>query len=289
MSPLDQAVRAAAGPLHVPGQADWQVIGPAQVEAIAAQQALPRWQVEVAALEAGVVPLRYMRNLARFAIRGQIELLRSTVTVVGHGSPIRKCLQLLAVHGVGRLRILTLMETGGKAPEHGGAAGRSPGRPPRELPSPTTLAAVVANQNASLETSVEALDLRRGDPAAMLGQPDVVLACVEDAAEEMLLQAACKRLRVPLVLGGLQEKRAQATTILPGDPGMALIYQGEHPHLDRRRPGSLQAESIAGMAVGSWLAEQVIALRLGLGDVLQNRLLYADISNGAIDTFPLGR
>ena len=32
---LEQAVRAAASPLHVPGQVDWQVISPAQVETIA--------------------------------------------------------------------------------------------------------------------------------------------------------------------------------------------------------------------------------------------------------------
>src|SRR5947209_17879187 len=103
---LEQAVRAAAAPLHVPGQPDWQVVGPAQVEAIAAAHSLPAWQVEIAALEAEIVPLQYMRNLARFAMRGQIELLRSAVTVVGRGLPAQKCLMILAAHGIGRLRVL---------------------------------------------------------------------------------------------------------------------------------------------------------------------------------------
>ena len=43
------------------------------------------------------------------------------------------------------------------------------------------------------------------------------------------------------------------------------------------------------MIVGTWLADQVIALRLGLGEVLQNRLLYADMQSGEMQTFSLGR
>ena len=43
------------------------------------------------------------------------------------------------------------------------------------------------------------------------------------------------------------------------------------------------------MIVGTWLADQVIALRLGLGELLQNRLLYADMGSGEMQTFPLGR
>ena len=163
------------------------------------------------------------------------------------------------------------------------------------LASPNALAAVVTNQNASLETSAETIDLRRGDPDSLLGEPGfppdgwVVAACVEEMAEEMLLQVACKRRGVPLVLAGLQEDLGQATTILPGDLGVPLIYQADHPHLDRSRPGSLRRDGYQGMIVGTWLADQVIALRLGLGEVLQNRLLYADMQSGEMQTFSLGR
>src|SRR5262249_13215378 len=153
--------------------------------------------------------------------------------------------------------------------------GREAPAPPSasRLTSPKLLARVVANQNASLETSAATIDLRRGDPSAVLGEPEfppdawVVAACLEDAAEEMLLQVACKRRGVPLILAGLQEDTGQATTILPGDAGVPLIYQADHPHLDRSRPGSLKQDGYQGMIVGTWLADQVIALRLGLGEL----------------------
>jgi molybdopterin/thiamine biosynthesis adenylyltransferase len=182
---------------------------------------------------------------------------------------------MLAADGVGRLRVLVPTSLSDLSGSHQALAG--------------ALAGVVPNLNGSLDVSSDGIDLRRGDPVALLEEPDVVVACVEDAAEEMLLQAACKRLRVPLVLGGLQEERGQATTILPGDPGIALIYQSDTPHLDRSRPGSLQSRKLTGKAVGNWLAEQVVALRVGTGEVLQNRLLYADMSSGEMHTFPLGR
>src|SRR3954451_18270680 len=129
---LEQSVRAAASPLRVPGQAGtpaqprvWQVIGPAQVVAIAAEYDLRHWQVEVAALEADIVPLQYMRNLARFAIRGQLDLLRSAVTVVGSGLPVQKCLQILAAHGIGRLRVLGPLQSAGEGREAAAPSGPS--------------------------------------------------------------------------------------------------------------------------------------------------------------------
>jgi hypothetical protein len=99
------------------------------------------------------------------------------------------------------------------------------------------------------------------------------------------------------VIGGLEGDLGQATTILPGDPGIALVYRDEHPHLNRSRPGSLTREPErtagrlvrTGATIGTWLADQVIALRLGLGELLQNRLIYADMGSGEIQTFPLGR
>lgn len=293
---LPEAILAAAEPFSVLGQPNGRVIRPARVTAIAAEQQVPGWQVEIAALEAEIVPLHYVRNLARFGVPGQIELLRTAVTVVGAGAPIRKCLENLAAYGVGRLRVVTV-DSGQTTGDGNGATPKARKTSPLpNAPSPVdgrgsdapALAGAVRNLNASLETSTARVDLRRGDPTAQFGTPDVVVVCVEDVTEEMLLQAVCRRLETPLVVGGLQGDLGQATTVLPGDPGVGLIYQDDHPHLDRRRPGSLQEQRLHGMVVGTWLADQVIALRLGLGEVLQNQLLYADMGTGKIHTYPLG-
>src|SRR5262245_6890133 len=104
--PLAEMVRAAAESVRAPGHVDWRVISPVKVEAIARAHGRPRWAVEAEALEAGVVPLHYMRNIFRFAMNGQIGLLRSTAAVVGAGPAVEKCLERLAAHGLGRVRML---------------------------------------------------------------------------------------------------------------------------------------------------------------------------------------
>jgi molybdopterin/thiamine biosynthesis adenylyltransferase len=265
---LAQAVRGAAEPLTTPGEVHWDVISPVRVMELARQFEVPRWTVEAEALEAEIVPLRYMRNLSAFAMRGQIALLRSAVAVIGRGRAVDRCLHTVATSGVGRIRVL--------APSFA-----APG-------DAEATAAGVHNANASVEVETGALDLRRGDPAAALRDVEVVAACLEDAQEEMLLQTVCRRLRLPVILAGVDGSRGQTTTVLPGDVGVPLIYRPEHLHLEKARPGSTASPHQGSLMVGAWMADQILALLLGVGEVFQNKLLFADMSTGVMETFPLG-
>src|SRR5262249_46358497 len=146
----------------------------------------------------------------------------------------------------------------------------------------------VRNANGSGEVETGGVDLRRGDPTASLRDVQLVAACLEDATDETLLQAACRRLRIPVILAGVDGTRGQATTVMPGDAGVALVYRPEHLHLEKERPGSSQGREQGGLMVGAWMADQVFALLLGVGEIFQNKLLFADMSTGVMETFPLG-
>jgi len=266
---LEQAVREAGEPLRTPGEVQWAVISPTRVGEIAQSLGVSRRAVEAAALQAEIVPLHYMRNISVFAVRGQIRLLESAVAVIGRGLAADKCLQILATSGVGRIRVLA---------------------PPVGTPEEAeATAARVRNANASVDVETGALELRRGDPAAALREVEVVAACLEDAMDETLLQAACRRLRVPVILAGVDGSRGQVTTVLPGDPGVGLVYRPEHLHLGKRRPGSTDARGQGGLMVGAWMADQALALLLDTGELFQNRLLFADMETGVMELFPLGR
>ena len=106
----------------LPGGVTWRVLLPDAVEAIVADLAVERRVVELAALDSEIVPVHYLRNIARFAIRGQITLLSSGVAVVGAGPASAKCLETLAIAGVGHLRALTLACATERGP--GGQPGR---------------------------------------------------------------------------------------------------------------------------------------------------------------------
>jgi molybdopterin/thiamine biosynthesis adenylyltransferase len=260
-------ILAASQPLRVPGTGEVRVLTADGVERLAAESGLPRRLVEAAALEAGVSPLHYLRNLAEIQAGGQARLLRATVALAGSGPVPERAVELLARKGVGRCLLLL-----------------PPDSPPL---AGERLQEIARNRNASCEIEARTLNLREGNPAALLAGVAAAGACLEDSADEQLLQFACRVARVPLVLTGAAGHRGQATTVRPGDAGCALIYRPAHPHLEPRRRG-VAIERRAGLMVGTWLAEQMLALLLDSGEILADRLLYADMEAGEMAEYPLG-
>ncbi|HEU4752399.1 MAG TPA: ThiF family adenylyltransferase [Armatimonadota bacterium] len=266
LSPHAEAdILAASQPLHLPGQGERRILSPVAVERLAAAFACPRWQVEAAALQARVVPLHYVRNLAQFGEAGQIRLLRSAVALVGAGPALERAAELLGLAGVGSIRVLS--------PEEAGAAA-------------DRVADAARNRNASAEVSTGTLPLGTGNPAQALQGLNVVAACLEQSQQEQLLQFACRMARLPLVLGAVEESRGQATTLFPGDAGVALVYKPAHPHLEPDRRGAAQDRKAA-LMVGAWIAEQILHLLTDEGELLRGKLLYADLGTGQMQEFVL--
>jgi molybdopterin/thiamine biosynthesis adenylyltransferase len=272
MTTLEAEILAASQPLVVPGFGERRVLAPAAAQRLAAASGRPRWEVEALALEAEVVPLQYLRNLARFGGAGQVRLLRASVTLIGRGAVLERALDLLAAAGIGRFAILVPVTRAEEEPARERAAQR--------------LARVVRNRSGGAETTADLFRLRSGNPAARLRGADAAGACLESAQEEQLLQFACRMAKVPLVLAAAEEGRGQATTVFPGDPGTALVYRPTHPHLSLERAG-MEVRPQAALMAGAWLAEQVTGLLLEKDDLLRGRLLYADVDTGEIAEHPL--
>ncbi len=271
---IEADILAASQPLNVPGSGEQRVLSPVAVERLSRTGAIPRWQVEAIGLEAGVTPLHYLRNLAHWHATDQVRLLRSTVAAVGCGAALARALELLALNGVGRFRILVPCHRPELAEQARSAAEQ--------------LAGATRNRNASSEVETLVLPLGSGNPASALEGVDAAAACLADSSEEQMLQFACRMRKLPLVLAGVEDNRGQATTVLPGDPGVAFIYKPVHPHLEPMRR-ELPVQQKAALMVGSWLAEQTTQLLLGRdGDeLLRGRLLYADLDTGEMTEYPL--
>jgi len=254
---------AASQGLEVPGMGEQRVLSPVAVERLAAAAGLPLWKVDALALQVGVTPLRYLRNRSQLGVEGQIRLLEAEVALVGAGPVILRALDLLAAQGVGRFRVL----------QPAGSAKEGPAK-------------AVRNRNASCEVESRPFDVAAGNPAAALRGADAVGACLEDSGSEQLLQFACRMARLPVVLVGVAGSCGQATTVLPGDPGTALVYRPSHAHLDARRAGEA-VDRRAALMVGTWLSEQLVRLLTGEGELLRGRLLYADMRASVMTEYPL--
>lgn len=270
---LEAGILTASQSLQLPGYGERRVISPIAVKRLAAGANCPLWEVEALALDVDVVPVRYLRNLAEFSMKGQALLLRATVALVGAGPAMERAHELLALQGVGRLISLApaLTDVELTVAEH----------------QAQWLGQRALNRNASCEVIPRAIRIRGGNPAEALTGARVAAACLPDAASEQLLQFACRMRQIPLVLAGLEGARAQATTVLPGDPGVALVYKPAHPHLSPDR-SNVRPQPRAVLAAGAWIAEQVVALLLEASGILRHRLLYADLNTGEMSEYPLG-
>jgi molybdopterin/thiamine biosynthesis adenylyltransferase len=263
-------ILAASQPLIVPGVGQRRVLTPDAVARVAAESRLPRREIEATALSLDVVPHAYLKNLHQFGRHGQMRLLRSSVVLVGDSPCLARAMELLARAGVCAQHVLVPAKA---EPIDAEAVAKR-------------LGAAARSRNASCEITGATLDLKAGRPMNTLGSPNVVASCLEDSMEEQLLQFACRMVRAPLVLAGAQEWQGQLTTIRPGDPGVALVYRPEHPHLEPRRH-RVEVESKTALMVGAWIAEQVTRLILDEGELLVGRLLFADMYAGDMGEYPL--
>lgn len=263
-------ILAASQSLRLPGVGDRRVLSPIAIERLANETELPRWEIEAIALEAEIVPLQYLRHLARYGIPGQLRLARAQVALVGESDLLLKTAEELSGAGVGRLKLLI---PGELSPAHRIYMER--------------VERAIRGRNSSPAVEGSPLPLRGGNPVTALREADVVVSALPSSADEQLLQFACRMAKVPLVLGAAQGTQGQATTVLPDDPGVALVYKNSHLHLDPNR-GDLTSEERAVLMVSAWLAEQALRLITEQGEVLRGRLLYADLDRGVILDQPLG-
>ena len=97
-STLGTAIQAA-----VKETGEIRTLSLACLDALAKEHGLSRRETEIAALELGVLPRRYLRNYGTVGAEGQLALLRSCVAVIGLGGLGGYIVEGLARMGVGRL------------------------------------------------------------------------------------------------------------------------------------------------------------------------------------------
>jgi molybdopterin/thiamine biosynthesis adenylyltransferase len=255
-----------------------------QVRALAAEGKCHVQEVEIAALEAGVVPWRYVRNVGTIGLEGQARLLRSTAAVVGLGGLGGYVTEALARMGVGRL----ILVDGDAFEEHN--LNRQLLSAEARLGMEKTRAARqrVAQINGAVVVDVHTAMLTRENLPQLLEGADVVVDALDRLPTRMILQDGAAALSIPMVHGSIAGFLGQVTTILPGDLGLHSLY-GE---VDQLPEQGLEAElgtpAATPMAVAAWEAQEAVKILVGRGDLLRHRLLVMDMESGTVEILQLG-
>jgi len=243
--------------------------------ALAQQFGVSRREVEEAALLAGVVPLRYLRNIGTIGLEGQLALLRAAVAVVGLGGLGGYVVEGLARVGVGRLIVVD----GDRFEEHNLnrqllSLEAVLGRPKAEVAKERVL---LVNGAVSVEAHFCRLDEENGP--AILGDAAVVVDALDNLPDRLRLQTLAARLGKPLVHGAIAGFLGQVTTIFPGAPGLAALY-GENPALERGMEELLGTPPATPMLVAALEVQETVKLITGKGRPLSNALLLLDTESG---------
>ncbi|MEW6553825.1 MAG: HesA/MoeB/ThiF family protein [Actinomycetota bacterium] len=246
---------------------------------MADENGLRALEVEVAALEGGIVPVRYARNIGTVAMEGQIRLLRSCMGICGLGGLGGFIVEMLARVGVGKLILVD-----------GDVFGED-NLNRQLLCTESTLGrakAVVAAErvleiNPSLEVTAHHRFVGPADVTEVFGGADLVIDALDNVTSRLALEEGCAQLAIPLVHGAIAGNSGQVMTIFPGDPGLRALYSDS---------GDRGVEALEGnppttpALIASLQAQEAVKVVCG-GELLRHGFLLLDTAANLYQFIPL--
>ncbi|MBW2615996.1 MAG: HesA/MoeB/ThiF family protein, partial [Deltaproteobacteria bacterium] len=222
-----------------PAERKVPVLEEEQAQKIASKCGLKIHDVYNKAMEMGIHPYRYLRNMETVSLEEQLKLSKSRVAVVGAGGLGGNVVLLLARLGIGQLVVVdqdAFDETNlnRQALSNVTSLGKSKSGEAVE---------VVRSVNPGVEVLPYQVKLNTSNAFEILAGAEVVVDALDNVPDRFVLEKVCKKLGIPLVHGALAGFEGQVMTIFPGDPGLKHLYGNGSAGSDR----SKSPESVLGV------------------------------------------
>ncbi len=248
-----------------------------RARAVAEEAGCSMRDLEMAALDAGIVPRRYARNVGTVGPAGQARLLRATAAVIGAGGLGGYVVEGLARMGVGRLVVVD----GDVFEDHNLnrqllSTEASLGCPKAEMARRRAV-----EINSAVEVMAHVVDLDAANAPDLLRGADVVVDCLDRLPTRLVVQSAAAELGIPMVHGSIAGYLGQVMTIFPGDRGLRALYgDGDVP--ERGVEVQLGNPAATPMMVAAWEVQEAIKILTGAGEPLRGRMLFMDAEYGTV-------
>lgn len=271
---LGEAISAAAVK-----EGEYLVLPLQRTRELASRFRLSALQVEMSALDSGIVPARYQRNIGTLGKEGQLRLLRSCVGVCGLGGLGGCVTEFLARYGVGRL-ILADPDVFEENNLNRQVLCRECdiGRPKAQRAMER-----LAEINPDLDVVAHQVFVTAATFPDVFGETQVVVDALDTVSSRLALEEGCARLGIPLVHGAIAGSAGQVMTIYPGDPGLRSLYtpgEDRGVELVEGNPPTTPA------LVASLQAQEAVKVICG-GDTIRNGFLFLDTSSNLFQFIPL--
>lgn len=283
MSKIREALQQAAQINTDPSGAEYRSLSIRDTIQLAEQYNLSRRELEIAALEEGIIPERYQRSIGTVGIEGQIRLLKSSVGVVGAGGLGGLVVELLARMGVGSLVVVDNDRF-------------SDSNLNRQILSTEanlgkSKAEAAARRAVEINGAIEARAVaQRGDAlnlVSFLHGCDLALDCLDNLSSRFALEQACAELKIPLVHAAIAGFVGQLAVIEPGRPLFASIY-GAVSESDRGAEAFLGNPAATPAVLAALQVNEAVKILAGLKGVLRHKLLIVDLITGETTSIDFG-
>lgn len=240
-------------------------------------------EIQVLALELGIIPERYARNQKSLGNSEQIRLLSSSVLVVGLGGLGGCVTEILARIGVGELILVD-----GDVFEDSNLN--------RQLLSQVKdlgrKKAIVAEQrvlsiNPGVIVRAHPLFLDEENCRELIGNAVVAVDCLDTIPDRFVLEKGCREKNIPLVSAAIGGESGQATVVYPGDPGLSRIYGHPETVSPKGAEKSLGTLPYSAVTMAAMECAAIVSYLTGKEPVLKNRLLFADLSDFSLELLEL--
>lgn len=238
---------------------------------IAESMDVSRRDVEIRALNARIIPLRYHRNIGSIGIDGQVKLLQACVAVVGCGGLGGLVIELLARTGIGKIKVIDNENyTEENLNRQAFSSEDSVLSKKKKIDMAKNRIDVV---NSAVETETHSARLEYQNAENLLSDVNVIVDALDNIHSRFVLQEVAKDLGIPLVSAAIAGFCGYLTVIMPGDKGWKAFY--DHKIVQERGVekewGNLGPTASMAAALE---AQEVVKLLTGKGVPLRNRFLF---------------
>ena len=244
---------------------------------------VPGREVEIAALETGVVPERYARNMKTFSLWQQATLLKSYVSVVGLGGLGGVVIEILARMGVGTL---TLVD--GETFEESNLNRQflSAEKMPHKTKAGAGARRIQAI-NSSVVVYVHKEYLTEKNSARLLGKSDVIVDSLGGLEDRFVLERAAKKVGCPLVSAAVAGLTGHVTTVFPEDSGLELIYGKPDTLPSSGAEATLGCLPQVTTLLATLQCSEVAKILVKKGAVLRNKMMIVDLLDNTFEVVRL--
>jgi len=230
-------------------------------------------EVEILALEQNIIPERYCRNQTSLSNEDQKKLLQAHVAIVGLGGLGGTVTEILARIGVGRLTLID-----GDCFDESNLNRQLLSNPGNLGKAKAEIAAErVKTINPAIQTYPAETFFNSENGRELLHSVDLVVDCLDTIPDRFTVESTCQTLSLPLVSAAIGGSCGQATAVLPGDPGLKLIYGIPRKAPAKGVEATIGTLPFAAIYMAAVECAETVAILIGRSPGLQNRLFLADI------------